>query len=82
MLPTCSFSCLQQYAFDAYRQMEAVDEFLHGVLAAARRQQRHTGLLFVEAFRSCFKNDDNCDESCGKFDQGRQGLFNTTIGGA
>jgi hypothetical protein len=72
---------LQQYQFDAYKEMEAVDEFLHGVLAAARRQQRHLGLLFVETFRSCFNDQETCDKSCGKFDQGRQGVFNTSIGG-
>jgi hypothetical protein len=73
---------MQQYQFDAYKEMEAVDEFLHGVLAAARRQQRHLGLLFVETFRSCFNDPETCDKSCGKLDQGRQGVFNTTIAGA
>lgn len=84
MLPATATCCLcvgQQYSFDAYRQMEAVDEFLHGVQAAARRQQRQIGLLFVEVFRSCFKDQETCDKSCGKMDQGRQGLFNTTLEG-
>lgn len=74
--------CTQQYAFDAYKQMEALDGFMHGLLAAAHRQQRHVGVLFVESFRSCFKHQDDCDKSCGKFKEGRQGLFNTSIAGA
>lgn len=62
--------------------MEALDGFMHGLLAAAHRQQRHVGVLFVESFRSCFKHQDDCDKSCGKFEEGRQGLFNTSIAGA
>lgn len=62
--------------------MEAVDEFLFGLLAAAQRRQRDIGVLFMESFRTCANDSAVCDQLCGSTKKGHQGDLTTSIKGA
>lgn len=61
----------QVYRQDTERQMEEVDLFIHNVLAAADRQQRSIGIMFVESFATCGNLTALCDVNCPEDRQGR-----------
>jgi hypothetical protein len=54
--------------FDAYTQMEDVDEFLHNLMSAAHLQR--VGVMFVESFRMCSTTQSDCDKHCAHYRQG------------
>jgi len=51
--------------------MEEADLFIHNVLAAADRQQRSIGIMFVESFATCGNLTALCDVNCPEDRQGR-----------
>lgn len=63
-------SYAQVYGEDTSKQMEAADAFLFKVLSLAYERQHHLGVLFVESFRSCYRNQKECDQQCLAHRQG------------
>lgn len=76
----------QQYGYDAYKQMETVDEFVFSLRDSITRQKRQTGILFLELFRTCANNGTFCEELCDPVNKGatpwRLGQMSTSIAGA
>jgi len=72
----CDLSCAPLFALQVYSNnpalhMEEADLFVYNVLAAANRQQRPLGILFVESFATCGNLSALCDAHCPDERQGR-----------